>query len=148
MSAEKHVLASVKNIEDALAKKGLRFPSKSYTPLPVDYKPELNVSTALKSDGAQNYQELIGVLHWAVEIGRVDVILEASLMSAHLALPLVEHLEAMHRMFGYLEQHPKRKLGFNAQHQCSMREYSRNIIGMIIIVEEAIPQDMPMPEAT
>ena len=36
MSAEKYVSASVKNGEDALAKKGLRLPSKFYTPLPVD----------------------------------------------------------------------------------------------------------------
>jgi hypothetical protein len=49
--AEKYISASVKNVVDALAKKGLRLPSKCYTPLPVDYKPELDVSTKLKSDG-------------------------------------------------------------------------------------------------
>ena len=80
MSAEKYVSASVKNVEEALAKKGLRLPTKCYTPLSVDYKPELDVSAELKGDGMQYYQELIGVLRWAVEIGRVDILLETSLM--------------------------------------------------------------------
>ena len=36
MSAEKYVLASVKNVEESLAKRGLRLPSKCYTPLATD----------------------------------------------------------------------------------------------------------------
>ena len=147
MSAEKYVSASVKNVEDALAKKGLRLPSKCYTPLPVDYKPELDVSAELKSDGVQYYQELIGVLRWAVEIGRVDILLEASLMSAHLALPRVGHLEALYRMFGYLKQHPKRKLGFDAQHPMINEKMFKkhNWNDFYRGVEEAIPRDMPKP---
>ncbi|KAI2493253.1 Reverse transcriptase (RNA-dependent DNA polymerase) [Fragilaria crotonensis] len=88
MSAEKYVVASVKNVEEALAKKGLRLPGKCYTPLASDYKPELETSAELKSDGVQYYQELIGVLRWAVELGRVDVLLEVALMSTYMmAMP-------------------------------------------------------------
>ena len=52
-----------------------------------------NTTSELKADGLQYYQELIGVLRWAVEIGRLDILLEVSLMSAHLALPRQGHLE-------------------------------------------------------
>jgi hypothetical protein len=78
MSAEKYVLASAKNVESVLAKRGLRLPTKCYTPLPTDYRPELETSEELKADGLQYYQELIGVLRWAVELGRVDILLETS----------------------------------------------------------------------
>jgi Reverse transcriptase (RNA-dependent DNA polymerase) len=44
MSAEKYVVSAVKNVEEALAKKGLRLPTKCYTPLSSDYRPELEVS--------------------------------------------------------------------------------------------------------
>ena len=147
MSAEKYVSASVKNVEEALAKKGLRLPTKCYTPLSVDYKPELDVSAELKGDGMQYYQELIGVLRWAVEIGRVDILLETSLMSAHLALPRVGHLEAVYRIFGYLKLYPKRKLAFDAQHPIiSEKMFKKHDWNDFYRgVEEAIPGDMPKP---
>jgi hypothetical protein len=63
----------------------------------------LDVSQELKADGLNYYQELIGVLRWAVELGRVDLLLETSLMSAHLALPRIGHLEQVMHMFGYLK---------------------------------------------
>ena len=59
------------------------------------------------------YQELIGIISWAVQIGRVDILLEVSLISSQLALPRVGHLQAVYRVFGYLKQVPKRKLYFD-----------------------------------
>ena len=70
MSAEKYVNTSVKNIEErSLAKRWLRLPTKVFTPLASDYRPELETSAELKSDSIQLYQELIGVLRWAAELG-------------------------------------------------------------------------------
>ena len=121
--------------------------TKCYTPLSVDYKPELDVSAELKRDGVQYYQELIGVLRWAVEIGRVDILLETSLMLTHLALPRAGHLEAVYRIFGYLKLHTKRKLAFDAQHPMisekmfQKQDWNEFYRG----VEEAIPGDMPKP---
>jgi hypothetical protein len=147
MSAEKYVSESVKNLEEDMAKKGLRLPSKFFTPLPVDFKPELDVSAELKADGVQYYQELIGVLRWAVEIGRVDILLETSLMLAHLALSRIGHLEALYRIFGYLKIHLKRKLAFNAEHPViddrMFKDHDWN--DFYRGVEEAIPGDMPRP---
>jgi Reverse transcriptase (RNA-dependent DNA polymerase) len=147
MSAEKYVQASVKNVEEVLSKKGLRLPTKCYTPLPTEYRPELDTSAELKSDGIQYFQELIGMLRWAVEIGRVDILLETSLMSTHLAMPRVGHLDQVYRMFGYLKLYPKRKLAFDPQHPtiserafCTFdwNDFYRD-------AKEAIPGDMPKP---
>ncbi len=58
MSAKKkYVVAEVKKVEESLAKKGLRLPTKCYTPLATDYCPELDTSAELKADGLQYYQE-------------------------------------------------------------------------------------------
>jgi hypothetical protein len=35
-----------------------------------DYKPELDTSTELAAEGHSNYQELIGILRWAIKLGR------------------------------------------------------------------------------
>ena len=89
---------------------------KCGTPLKSGYRPELDASPELKQDGLQRYQELIGRLCWAVELGRVDILLETALMSTHLALPRRGHLEQLYHIFGYLKAHPKRNLFFDPQH--------------------------------
>ena len=60
--------------------------------------------------------ELIGVLRRSVEIGRVDILYETSIMSTHLALPRVGHLEHLFHIFGYLKENPKRKIAFDPDH--------------------------------
>ena len=47
MSPEKHVDASVKNVEEKLAKDGLRLPNKCPTPMVGDYHPSDDVSAEL-----------------------------------------------------------------------------------------------------
>ena len=98
-------------------------------------------------EGVQFYQELIGILRWAVEIGRVNILLEVSLLSSHLALPRIGHLQAVYHIFGYLKQVPKRKLYFDPVlplinedrfHKFDWEEFYRNS-------KEAIPDDMPKP---
>ena len=67
----------------------------------------------LKAEGLQQYQEHIGVLRWAVHIGRVDILLEVSLMSSHLALPREGHLDQVYHIFGYLKRRKKLRLLFD-----------------------------------
>ena len=93
MSSEKYCRAAVVNVENKLSHEGKRLPSKCGTPLMSVYRPELDESPELKADGVQYYQELIGVLRWAVEIGRVDILYEVSTMLTHLAMPRIGRLE-------------------------------------------------------
>ncbi len=116
MSSEKYCKAAVTNVEEKLAKSGRRLPTKCGAPLTSGYKPELDVSQELKADRLNYYQELIGVLRWAAELGRVDLLLETSLMSAHLALPRIGHLEQVMHMFAYLHEYPTRNIAFEPAH--------------------------------
>ena len=75
LSSEKYVQSAVENVEQILQKGGQKLLSKCKTPLSSSYQPELDTSPELKEGGLQCYQELIGVLRWAVELGRVDILL-------------------------------------------------------------------------
>ena len=81
--------------------------------MPTSYHPSEDVAKELNMEGVQFYQEMIGILRWAVEIGRVYILLEVSLLSSHLAFPRIGHLQAVYHIFGYLKQVPKRKLYFD-----------------------------------
>jgi hypothetical protein len=101
----------------------------------------------LKADGVQYYQELIGVLQWAVERGRVDILLETSLMSVHLALPRIGHLEQVLHMFGYLKEHPKQRIALDPVHpmidERMLTKYDWE--DFYQGVKEPLPGDMPPP---
>jgi hypothetical protein len=113
-----------KNVERVLTKQGLQRPSKKYyTPLPSNYRSKLETSPELKSDGVQLYQQvMIGILRWAVKLGRVDILLEVALMSGCTDVYLYGDARgrtpaAIYCMFGDLKTFPKRrKLAFDFQH--------------------------------
>ena len=81
MSSEKYIKAAVANVEKKLSKSDKILPGRCNTPLKPGYRPEMYDSCELKADGLQYYQELVGVLRWMVDLGRVDILLENYLMS-------------------------------------------------------------------
>jgi hypothetical protein len=115
--------------------------------LPSDYRPELETSPELKSNGIQLYQELIGVLRWAVELGRVDVLLEVALLSTYMAMPREGHLQQLYRIFGYFKIYPKRKIAFDFNNpQINERMFKKyDWYDFYRDAEEAIPTDLPTP---
>ena len=145
ISSEKYVKTAVQNVEETLAKKGLKLPSKCPTPFTSNYHPSDDVSNELNADGLRYYQELIGVLRWAVELGRVDILLEVALMSTHLALPRAGHLEQVYHIFGYLKQSPRRRLFFDPDYprisENRFQEYDWE--DFYRDAEEEIPSDAP-----
>ena len=70
---------------------------KSSTPMASDYRPELDISEELDHDDANYCQSVVGMLRWIVELGRIDVITEVSMMSSYMAAPRVGHLERVSR---------------------------------------------------
>jgi hypothetical protein len=111
------------------------------------YRPELDVTSELNLSGMRYYQELIGVLRWAVEIGRIDILLEVSLLSSHLALPREGHLQQVYHMFAYLKNNIKRTIAFDPTHpridesrfvQCDWHDFYRG-------AKEPVPGDAPEP---
>ena len=147
MSSEKYIKSVIQNIEEAQQKMGQGLPSKCKTQLAYGYHPELDVTPELKADGLQQYQELIRILRWAVELGRVDILMETSMMSAHSAMPRQGHLEQVHHIFGYLKEQPKWKLFFDPQHlELDERSFTTyNWYDFYRDAKEPVLGDMPAP---
>ena len=76
-------------------------------------RPELDVTPELDAESANFYQSMIGVLRWAVELGRIDIATEVSMLSAHLALPRAGHFDAILKVFGYLKRKHNARLVFD-----------------------------------
>jgi hypothetical protein len=92
-SANSYVKNAVRNVKILLQAEGRGLNSTAKTPFPsTTYRPEVDTTDECDSDGSSRYSQLIGVLRWAVELGRIDIYTEVSLLSQHLALPRVGHL--------------------------------------------------------
>ena len=147
MSSDKYVKAAVENVEQELAKANQRLPSKCRTPMTVGYHPERDVSAELTPEGTQRYQELIGVLRWAAELGNVDILLKPAMLSTYMALPRKGHIEQIYHVFGYLKTHSKQLLFFDPQHpEIDERAFSNyKWYDFYRDASEQIPNDMPSP---
>ena len=55
----------------------------------------------------------IGVLRWMVELGRVDIITEVSMLAPQLANPREGHLEAVYRIYAYLDNKHNSRMVFD-----------------------------------
>ena len=147
MSSHEYVKAAVANVEAALDASGQRLPSRCTTPNQSNYRPELDTTPELNLKGMRYYQEQIGVLRWAVELGRIDIAMEVSMLSTHLAAPREGHLQQVYHCFAYLKTKPKRTLAFDSQHpmiddssfeKCDLHDFYRG-------AQKPIPGDAPEP---
>ena len=116
MSLSKYVNESVKNCIIHLKEKldgKYSLPKMTENPFKMECKPAENVTPALNPAEALYYQSLIGSLHWMVEIERIDITTEVSLLSSHLAYPREGHTEAAIHVMAYLRKKHNSCLVFN-----------------------------------
>jgi hypothetical protein len=122
-------------------------PKVAVNPFPVACDPETDVSEPLPPNEASYYNTIIGVLRWAVELGRIDVNTEVSLLSSHLAYPREGHLEAALHVLSFLGQKHNARLIFDPTpptiHHNRFPDHEwTEFYGD---VKEPIPHDMPKP---
>jgi hypothetical protein len=67
----------------------------------------------LDPNRANFYQSQIGILRWWVELGRIDIITEVSMLSTYLCFPHEGHLEAVFHLFAYLGIHHNARVVFD-----------------------------------
>ena len=107
---------SVKTVENLLLEEGstLRDTRTSgKQPLQSNYQQELEQSDELSAEMMSRYLQLIGILRWAVDIGRIDIFTEAAIMSQYSASPRLGHLEGLYHIFGCLKKHEMSKIVFD-----------------------------------
>ena len=107
MSSKSYVKNAIKVIEGLLIEDDpdAKLKTTAKSPFPNGYKPELDVTLELNDVQTSRFLQLIGILRWAVELGRLDIFVEVSLLSQYQALPRQGHLEATYHIFAYLKKH-------------------------------------------
>ena len=71
-------------------------------PLKPGDHPKLDDSELLHADGIQKYQSIIGLLQWAISLGRFDIATAVMTLSGFRACPRVGHLDRTKRVVSYL----------------------------------------------
>ena len=61
---------------------------------------------------ASYYMSLIEIIWWIFELIRVDICLEVSIMSSHMAIPREVHLERLFHIFSHLKKYHNTKMVF------------------------------------
>ena len=152
-SSSQYVQAAVKNVEEYLSKRddvNWKLPTKAETPLQTSYRPELDVSPELKPIDAAYYMSLIGMLRWIVELGRIDVCLECSMLSSHLALPREGHLYQFFQVFAYLKKYHNTEMVYDPSDPCidesafELKDWTSSEFGHLQGKKE-LPLNMPGP---
>jgi hypothetical protein len=121
-------------------------PPKGIT-APMDPKdhPELDESELLDEQGMHMYWSLIGMLQWAVTLGRIEIATAVMTMSSFRAAPRKGHLERLMRIFGFLRNFK----GSSIKFRTGMPDYSmypedhydwKYVYGNVY---EELPTDMP-----
>ena len=116
MDSKKYVKAAIQVIQDLLAEDGreLKGGKGSHTgPMPINYRPELDATPHCDEDHASRYRQIIGILRWAIELGRIDILTEVALLSQYQADPREGHLEALYWIVNYLARFPMQRLVLN-----------------------------------
>ena len=80
-----------------------------------------------------------------VELGRIDICCEVSMMSSHLALPREEHLAQVFHIFAYLKKHHNSALVFEPSYpDVNIDTFPKHDWKRFYgDVKEAMPSDMP-----
>jgi hypothetical protein len=115
MSSSKYVQSAVQNVQEYLsALPGDRnLLKRAPAPFTGGYKPELDESPELDPIKANLYQSQIGIVLWCVELGRIDIITEVSMLSTYLCLPPEGHLDDVFHVFAYLGLHHNSRVVFD-----------------------------------
>ena len=121
MSCEQYVKEAVRHVKEKLKMDGYEFNKKlsdvNYSPqqpfTTQSYRPELDSSLQCNDEDVNYYQNLIGVLRWIVELGRIDINYEVAVLSQYLACPRRGHLIQAIHIFKYLDIHRESFLSFD-----------------------------------
>jgi len=89
--------------------------------------------------------ELIDILRWIVELGRLDMMVDVSLLSSHSMQPRQGHLDQVFHVFGYLKRNKRSTLMFDESRVNWDKSAFENMTGQIStgMLERKFPQMHP-----
>jgi hypothetical protein len=147
----KYVKHAIENLEERLTKINRKLPNKKQclTPISNGYRPELDTTEELDEVGIKMFQELVGELRWATEMGRVDILFELSILSSFQASPRQGHLDQVLHIYGYLKYKPQVTLYLDPTRMPVpaniFKDNSHEFMEQYRDAKEMIPHDAPKP---
>jgi len=138
------LIESLRVVKQRIAPLNLTLKSKVTSALPSGFKPELDASNYLDDETAVLYMQLIGILRLLVELGRIDICVEVSMMSSCNCIPRVTHLYAVLHIFSYLQVYPDWKLVMDSTYNDHLPEIEkRDWSEFYPFAKKMNPPDMP-----
>jgi hypothetical protein len=150
-SPRDYVRNAIKTVEGLFSEDGEGYVLKNNAkdPFPANYKPELDVTDELGPELLSRYLQLIGICRWAIELGRIDIFHEVSVLSQYQANPRSGHLETLYHVFAYLKSHlDMGRIAYDSKTldvDESVFEHDVDWTEFYGDVEEELPRNMPVP---
>ena len=114
---------------------------------PLDPKdhPELDDTDLLDEVGMRLYWKLLGMLQWAVTLGRIDIMCAVMTMGGYRCQPRIGHMNRLKRIFGFLKQYKSCSIKFRTEEPDYSKYKSKDMNWKYVYgdVEEEIPTNMP-----
>ena len=101
MSANDYVKAACANVVTTLEKDGLKLETGRQAEITYHekYRSEVDLTDEVNEQLTNRYQQLIGILRWAVELGRFTIHVEVSKLYSFNCNPRKGHMEAVYNIF-------------------------------------------------
>jgi hypothetical protein len=114
MSSSKYIQVAVQNVQECLKENGDgKLKKKAAAPFEANYRVDIDESPVLGPEMANYFQSQIGILRWCVELGRIDIITEASMLYTFLCMLREGHLDVVYHLFAYLSLHHNERVLFD-----------------------------------
>ena len=121
MGAETYVTHIIINLQKRMATEGFECNKKlsdvNYPPQKlfsnINYCPGIDVTDECSDSQIQLFQNIILILRRTVELGRIDIAYEVSVLSCYLEQPRTGHLVQALRIFKYLDQNNNNDIAFD-----------------------------------
>ena len=81
MYAYDYIVESCKMVQGWSENNNRKFKNNRDDAMHAKYCPEIDISAELEDLKATQYQQMIGILRWSIELGRIDIITEVSVTS-------------------------------------------------------------------
>ena len=123
---------------------------KTVNPITSGYCTEIDTTPELGMRDVAYFHSLIGVLRWIVELGRIYINVEASILSSHLVLPREDNFQGLLHVFTYIKKHMNNDMVFDmSEPDIDMNSFHRQYWRYSIYsylheeIREALPPNMP-----
>lgn len=145
IGSQDYVKEAVRVVKSWLDQRGMMLKTKVSGVLPSGYRPELESSELLGPDESHFYMQAIGILRWIVELGRIDICGEVSMLSSYSVAPREGHLEAVLHIFSYLSSHERSRIVMDDSYFPHAELERPDWSQFYPEARDELPPDMPQP---